>query len=258
CEALGDRLEEAFQDGDKSRNLRRDASFCFLAGSKLEKVVNNWVQELHEQETAALQASESDNDFSVHAKCLQGFVEKVSVFRQVTKFQDTELNAAEEWKLAPLYALYSEYADILAAHGQLNTAQQYISLLPTKFGGAEAAQSRLSQATKKSAAPVAAQRQPATAASRRQPSMAQSAQASFQPAAPLVNQARNAPSPYAPAGTTVSPAASQSPYAPPANPYTPAGYQPPQAAPMYGGYQPPQPASTIPPPPRAGTSSPSV
>ncbi|KAI6811580.1 WD40 repeat-like protein [Hortaea werneckii] len=258
CEALGDRLEEAFQDGDKSRNLRRDASFCFLAGSKLEKVVNNWVQELHEQETAALQASESDNDFSVHAKCLQSFVEKVSVFRQVTKFQDTELNAAEEWKLAPLYALYSEYADILAAHGQLNTAQQYISLLPTKFGGAEAAQSRLSQATKKSAAPVAAQRQPATAASRRQPSMAQPAQAPFQPAAPLVNQARNAPSPYAPAGTTVSPAASQSPYAPPANPYTPAGYQPPQAAPMYGGYQPPQPASTLPPPPRAGTSSPSV
>ncbi|TKA32757.1 hypothetical protein B0A50_00982 [Salinomyces thailandicus] len=256
CEALGDRLEEAFQDGDQSKSLRRDASFCYLAGSKLEKVVSNWVQELQEQEKAALESSENENDFSVHAKCLQAFVEKVSVFRQVTKFQDTELKATEDWKLAPLYSLYSEYSDILAAHGQLSTAEQYLSLLPSKFGGAEAAQQRLRQATRKGSMPAAAQRQPATATSRRQPSIAQPAQTMFQPAAPLVNQARNAPSPYAPtAPVTPAPAATQSPYAPSANAYTPAAFQAPQGP--YGGYQPARPAAPLAPPPRAGTSSPS-
>lgn len=267
CEALGDRLEEAFQEGDNAKGLRRDASFCYLAGSKLEKVVNNWVQELQEQENAALEATEEgDNNFSVHAKCLQDFVEKVSVFRKVAKFQDAELQAADEWKLAPLYRLYSEYADILAAHGQLASAEQYLSLLPTKFGGAESAQQRVRQATKKAAAPATAQRQPAAAAQR--VPLAQPAQRAFPPAQPLVNQARNPPSPYVPAAATpVAPA--PGPYTPATNSYTPAGYQPPQPQSQasgygqpaaYGGYQPPPQQATLPmpPPPRIGTASPSM
>ncbi|KAK4547858.1 hypothetical protein LTR36_010577 [Oleoguttula mirabilis] len=265
CEALGDRLEEAFEEGGESKSLRRDASFCYLAGSKLEKVVNNWVQELQEQENAALKASEeSDNNFSVHAKCLQDFIEKVSVFRKVAKFQDAELQAADEWKLAPLYNLYAEYADILAAHGQLGSAEQYLSLLPTKFGGAESAQQRVKQATKKAAAPAATtQRQP-TAAAQRVPSIAQPAQRAFSPAQPLVNQARNAPSPYVPAATPAAPTQNQ--YAPATNSYTPAGYQPPQQQTpaygqpaTYGGYQPPQQQqASLPPPPRGGTASPAM
>src|SRR6202000_2711245 len=38
CEALGDRLEE------QGSEHRKDASFCFMAGSKLEKVVAIWLQ----------------------------------------------------------------------------------------------------------------------------------------------------------------------------------------------------------------------
>ncbi|KAK4902498.1 protein transport protein S31 [Elasticomyces elasticus] len=83
---------------------------------------------------------------------------------------------------------------------------------------------------------------------------------------PLINQARNAPSPYAPAGVMQQQQQQASnPYAPPAqlnNNYTPAGYQPAQQqsgglAP-YGGYQPPAQQAPLPPPPRAGTASPSV
>lgn len=269
CEALGDRLEEAYQD-DGSKALRRDASFCYLVGSKLEKVVNNWVQELHENEKSALESSEGeDNTFSVHAKSLQDFVEKVSVFREVTNFRDSELQATADWKLAPLYALYAEYADILTAHGQLPTAEQYLSMLPGKFEGAESAQQRIQQATKK----PSAQRQPVAAA--RATSTAQPARASFQPAAPLINQARNATaSPYAPAAPlqqspiNAPTQRTQSPYMPPTastpSPYTPAGYQPNPPAPFgqppaaFGGYQPPQQQAPLPPPPRAGAASPAV
>ncbi|TKA83197.1 hypothetical protein B0A55_00673 [Friedmanniomyces simplex] len=275
CEALGDRLEEGIaeeEDGEANGARRRDASFCYLAGSKLEKVVINWVQELREQEKAALSQSSSEeedsekggNDFAVHAKCLQGFVEKVSVFRTVTKFRDAELQATEQWKLAPLYRLYAEYAEILASHGMLGSAEQYLSLLPAKFEGAEEAQKRVRLATKK----AMAQRQPAPAAAApRAPSIVQPGHlgGAFQPAqAPLVDRARNAtPSAYSSAGPAAS-VPQSNPYAPPANNYTPAGYQPPQqAAPFgqsqpYGGYQPPQQQASMPPPPRAGTASPGL
>jgi protein transport protein SEC31 len=265
CEVLGDRLEEAYQQGGDAKTFRRDASFCYLAGSKLEKVVINWVQELQEQEKSALVASESENDFAVHAKALQSFIEKVSVFRQVANFEDSDKSATADWKLAPLYKLYVEYADILAAHGQLASAERYISLLPAQFDGADSAQSRLKQATKKA---TAGARQPA-AATQRVGAGARTVPAApqFQIAAPLINQATNATpmgtaSPYAPVG--MAPAtASRGPYAPAANSYAPSGYQPPNApapygqpAPYGGGYQPPQQQAAMPPPPRAGTTSP--
>jgi protein transport protein SEC31 len=269
CEALGDRLEEAYQQGGDAKTLRRDASFCYLAGSKLEKVVINWVQELQEQEKSALEASESENDFAVHAKALQSFIEKVSVFRQVANFEDGDKSATADWKLAPLYKLYVEYADILAAHGQLASAERYISLLPAQFEGADSAQARLKQATTKKAA--AAVRQPAAAQRATAGARPASIAPQFQAAAPLINQATNAApmgtsSPYAPVGMApiVPTAASRGPYAPAANSYTPSGYQPPNApapygqpAPYGGGYQPPQQQASLPPPPRAGTTSPS-
>ncbi|KAI5369330.1 Putative protein transport protein SEC31 [Septoria linicola] len=272
CEALGDRLEEAFQSADGSKTLRRDASFCYLAGAKLEKVVINWVAELQEQEKDAQEKSESDNSFSVHAKCLQEFIEKVSVFRKITNFRDAELQAAADWKLAPLYSLYAEYAEILASHGQLAAAERYLDLLPAKYGGAETSQQRIKQATRK-AAP--ASRQPATAqrGGRAQPVVnafqpVQPVQpvppVQAQPVQPLVNQARNPiSSPYAPAGINTNLQQATNPYAPTTNTYAPAGYNPAQAPtpygqPAYGGYQPPQAQSALPPPPRGGTASPAI
>ncbi|EME48866.1 hypothetical protein DOTSEDRAFT_76368 [Dothistroma septosporum NZE10] len=268
CEALGDRLEEAYQTGDSSKALRRDASFCYLAGAKLEKVVNNWVEELHEHEKASFERSEADNSFSVHARCLQDFIEKVSVFRKVTNFRDADLQATADWKLAPLYRLYSEYADILASHGQLTSAERYLELLPSKFNGAENAQQRIRQATRKATAST----QGRTAATNRIPARATPAVQAFQPptpaaltpaAQPLINQARNsAPLSYAPAGVAAPAQNVPGPYAPPNSTYAPSGYQAPQPGPYgpsapYGGYQPPQQAP-LGAPPRAGTSSPSM
>ncbi|SMR42720.1 unnamed protein product [Zymoseptoria tritici ST99CH_1E4] len=267
CEALGDRLAEAYQTEGGSETLRRDASFCYLAGAKLEKVVNNWVEELKQQEQASLEKSEDDNSFSVHAKCLQDFIEKVSVFRQVTKFQDSEIQSTADWKLAPLYSLYAEYAEILAAHGQLSSAEKYLSLLPAQYNGAESAQQRIKQATKKTSGATNSR----TAATQRTAARAQPAVPAFQPvqsaqpAQPLINQARNAPSPYAPAAPSAPAQSMSNPYAPATNAYAPAGYQPPQpsAAPYgqpaaYGGYAPPQQQAPLAPPPRAGTVSPSA
>ena len=263
CEALGDRLEQSFQ-ADGQRSTRRDASFCYLAGAKLEKVVANWVQELQEQEKAALAEAEEGNDFSIHAKCLQNFVEKVSVFRKVVDFRDTHEKHDEEWKLAPLYSLYTEYADMLAAHGQLDTAEQYLSLLPAQFGGAESAQRRVRQANRKIV--PANQRQPVAV----QPSNARMppAGAHLSTAQPLAQQPRNmTPGPYAPARSSTPGQApyaptstSSGPYAPTANSYAPAGYQPPQTQTQsYGGYQAPQQSQApLPPPPRASTASPAV
>ncbi|KAJ3566042.1 hypothetical protein NPX13_g7282 [Xylaria arbuscula] len=151
CEALGDRI---YEEGD-----RKDASFCYLVGSKLEKVVDIWVSELAEVEKAGL-AESSDSTFSVHARALQHFIEKVTVFRHVAKFQDTETNLSSGWKLALLYDKYVEYADIVAAHGQLDVAQKYLSLLPNSYPAADMARARVQQATKKAPAQPAS-RQPA-------------------------------------------------------------------------------------------------
>ncbi|ATY66655.1 WD40 YVTN repeat-like-containing domain [Cordyceps militaris] len=142
CEALGDRIHESGE--------RKDASFCYLVGSRLEKVVSIWTAELEEAEQASTKDPSQDSTFSVHARTLQSFIEKVTVFRQVSKFVDNETNETAGWKLAALYDKYTEYADILAGHGQLDAAQRYLDLLPSTYPAAEGARSRVKQATQKS------------------------------------------------------------------------------------------------------------
>ena len=146
CEALGDRLEEQMVHKPNQPSLRNDASFCYIAGSKLEKVVGVWVAELENQEGSGLQEGSKDTTFSVHARSLQSFIEKVTVFREVTQYQYTDCGA----KLAQLYEKYAEYADILAAHGHLETAEKYLDLLPDSYSAAEIARNRVKQAARKS------------------------------------------------------------------------------------------------------------
>lgn len=262
CEALGDRIEE---HGDEvSSGLRKDASLCYLAGSKLEKVVAIWIQELKEHEEAGANEADASSAFSLHARGLQDFIEKVTIFRKVVNFNDTELSKSGEWKLEALYSKYLEYADIVAGSGQLDIAQRYLDLLPTTYPGADIARGRIQQARKK---PVtqAAVAQPTSTPSRSKPLPTM---ASYQPPAtsftptPLQASAPQAPAPYGNA-----PAQPTNPYAPPTatgahlNPYAPAGgYQPPQPMRMTTG--PPQPygipqANPIAPPPRY-THSPSI
>ncbi|KAJ8123552.1 hypothetical protein ONZ43_g532 [Nemania bipapillata] len=262
CEALGDRI---YESGD-----RKDASFCYLVGSKLEKVVDIWITELAEAEKAGL-AESSDSTFSVHARALQHFIEKVTVFRHVAKFQDNEADLTSGWKLALLYDKYVEYADIVAAHGQLDVAQKYLNLLPTKYPAADMARARVQLATKKAPAqptsrqPVQHTGAPARVASRAQPSAVggyqplQSTPANpsnpYGPPAPQVPTTN----PYAPPASTTPVPPVSNPYAPTgANPYAPQGYQTPltqpqQMAPPPSGYGAPPPPSFG--PPRSSTPS---
>jgi protein transport protein SEC31 len=271
CEALGDRIEETSPDS------RGDASFCYLAGSKLEKVVNIWLDELKRNEQASVnEAGDNSSFFSIHANALQDFIEKVTVFREVTDFQDSERDKADDWKLEPLYAKYAEYADILASQGQLKTAERYLELLPSKFPAADVARNRVKQATRKAGA-VAEQK---AASSQR----GQRIVSTFQPTqTPSIPAAASIGNPYAPGpGVPPAPAAAtgmnqQASYNPPGrSAYTPMGYQQPQQQ----GYQPPQqgyqpPGSTFPaaqpfasgfsqfgaptaPPPRTSSASPAV
>lgn len=277
CEALGDRLEEAVSD--EAGSFRKDASFCYLAGSKLEKVVVNWAQELQESEAAGVQQSTEDNSFSIHARSLQDFIEKVTVFRKVTAFKDAEQQKDADWKLEPLYAKYVEYADIASAHGQLSIAQKYLDLLPQKYPAADVARNRVKEATKKGASQATAtQRQAQPAVAQRgqrvvptygatptpQPAPVQQTASPFTPVNPLQTQPGS--SPYAPVNPLGSQAqaAIQSSFTPPApsrSAYTPAGYQQPSQPsipqPGYGGYQAQQ-QHSIAPPPRNFASSPSI
>ncbi|KAI5791674.1 hypothetical protein DFH27DRAFT_570045 [Peziza echinospora] len=271
-EVLGDRLYEEFKAGEGNLELRKAASFCYLAGSKLEKVINIWIQELREEENAELQSATNDSSFSVHVHALQSFIERVTIFRKATRFQDNELGQTGDWKLGTLYEKYCEYADVVAAQGYLDVAESYLNLLPTEYPAATVSRNRVKEATKKAApVPVAQGKKPA--------------QAAWQPPAPAVPvnpfQGGRAPyqphqqisqaiptSLYTPQNTAAPPASN--PYAPPkvntqtqgfvANPYQkPQASQPSPTA--YGGtnslytpqtgFNPPPPARTFSPPANA-------
>ena len=216
CEALGDRLEEQMRvNGEYS--LRKDASFCYLAGSRLEKAVAIWITELEENEKSGQQDQGSDSTFSLHARSLQSFIEKVTVFREVTKFQDNDRRATSGWKLAALYDKYTEYADIVASHGQLQVAERYLDLLPDSYPAAEVARDRIKQATRKAAEPTA--RQPANAVKGTQ--RAQPALSGFQSQqSPTKTPATAQANPYAPPAPTQP----QNPYAPSNEIYGTSGY----------------------------------
>ncbi|RMZ79951.1 hypothetical protein DV738_g3002, partial [Chaetothyriales sp. CBS 135597] len=168
CEALGDRLEDLTVSNPSAR---KDASLCYLAGSKLEKVVPIWIQELREREDGS-DGADASSAFSLHARGLQDLIEKVTIFRKVVSFEDTELSKTSGWKLEQLYSKYLEYADVVSAHGQLEVAQKYLDLLPTAFPGADVARARISQASRKQpavAAKVAQRAQPVQPARSVQP-----------------------------------------------------------------------------------------
>ncbi|KAJ5093702.1 Protein transport protein (SEC31) [Penicillium angulare] len=284
CDALGDRLEELVR-GTDDKVARKDASFCYLAGSKLEKVVAIWVEELRENEQKGIENNDENSSFSIHVRALQGLIEKVTIFRQVTNFQDVERTKESDWRLGTLYEKYIEYADVVATHGRLQVAQKYLDLVPEKHPEAEVARNRIRLAMRQAPQKIQAATTARSSSFKplpQQPS-AYAPQQTFTPAgAPAVAQ-----NPYAPTQSPVQGFAPQSatpavqqppvnPYAPqtaapsqPANPYASiasggaynrTGYQPAQAA--APAYAPPGPfggqpaAGGVPPPPRASNQSP--
>lgn len=229
CEALGDRLEE-------SQATRKGAAFCYLAGSKLEKVVPIWIGEMEAGEKEAIKSAQ-ESPFTIHVSSLQNFIQKVSVFRQATRYEDKEGSLkTSDWKLEPLYAKYVEYADIVASYGRTQLAEQYLSLLPQKYALADTARRRLQQATR-SAAPTQNPRTKAAASAVTTPY--QAPLQSYQPAA-AANPSYAPSNAYAP---TTTPVNSYNPTAP--------GYGHQPGAPVVGGPPPhasARPLSTAPPP----------
>lgn len=149
CEALGGRLEGEMEALSATTNVRKDASFCYLAGSKLEKVVNIWISDLERHNDSAQIKDPSQSNFSAYARSLQSFIEKVTVFREVIHFQDSDRLASSGWKLARLYDRYVEYADMVASYGQLAIAERYLALVPENYPGAEVSKNRVKEALTK-------------------------------------------------------------------------------------------------------------
>lgn len=253
CEALGDRIEE--QSDDLSVVGRKDASFCYLAGSKLEKVVAIWIQELKEHEEAGARDGDATSAFSLHARGLQDLIEKVTIFRQVVNFQDADLSKSGDWKLEDLYSKYLEYADIVAGSGQLEAAERYLDLLPQSYPGSDVARSRIQQSKKKTVVAPAIQQATMTPSRSKQLPHA----TAYQP--PAASYAAQPPPVSTPSYGGLPQQQSANIYAPPVtnnapvNPYAPAGgYQPPQQMRVAPGPPPqsygiPQ-ANPIAPPPR--------
>ncbi|KAI0999181.1 Protein transport protein [Podosphaera aphanis] len=276
CESLGDRLTE--------QNLSRDASFCYLVGSKLEKIIPIWLCELQEIEKAGIKDLNGNSLFSVHALSLQNFIEKVTVFRRVTKYKDMELKSTSDWKLGPLYAKYIEYTEIIAAHGHLKTAEKYLDLLPESYPAAEVARNRVKLISRKGESEIKTNpSQPNLSRSQTRPQPL----SNYPPMNVPVNTLARPPSnPYTPTNTSVanlarpptnsyaqptsvyggnmyssmtnSYAPQQQNFQPPQqNPYGPGGYNSNYAAPppAFGSNPsymapPPKPVSPTPPPPR--------
>ncbi|KAJ1826006.1 protein transport protein S31, partial [Coemansia sp. RSA 2708] len=116
CEALGRRLEAAAS--------RDSAALCYLAAGSLDRVARLWI--------ARAAASEQPN---AHVQAVHSLVEKVSVFRSAVAFVDPALDedAAHAFALAPLYDVYVEYAQFLAAQGLAAIAQQYLQRVPRAY-----------------------------------------------------------------------------------------------------------------------------
>ena len=155
-EQLGQRLE--FQgslvkvstrdnSGEKAHEFRKHATLCYLAATKLEKVVNIWVDEMREEEESLQQTADAlpkaASRYTIRAQALQTFIEKVTVFRSATEYDDVDLKqttedaAVKTYKLAALYDRYFEYADLLASQGLVNHAVKYLEYTPADYKGTQ-------------------------------------------------------------------------------------------------------------------------
>ncbi|KAJ3561102.1 hypothetical protein NP233_g10405 [Leucocoprinus birnbaumii] len=159
AEQLGARLEFQFtvaknsEDPDiraKAGAYRKNATLTYLASARLERLVNIWVEELLEEEESLIggENRSAGSYYSAHAHALQSFIEKVTVFRSATKYNDgqlataapgTEAAAVKTYKLANLYDRYFEYADFLATQGLVKEALVFVKLTPSDYKGSNSA-----------------------------------------------------------------------------------------------------------------------
>jgi protein transport protein SEC31 len=161
AEQLGQRLQfrsRVFSNSDSpeaqssAKEARGDATLCYLAARRLEKVVGIWIDEMREEEE-----SSQSTRYSAHAHALQSFIEKVAVFQAATGYTDQDLahptesavaaeTGARSYKLAGLYDRFYEYADLLATQGQVDMAAKYVQMTPSDYKGTGAGGSELDKA----------------------------------------------------------------------------------------------------------------
>ncbi|WVQ75849.1 hypothetical protein IAR50_005482 [Cryptococcus sp. DSM 104548] len=150
AEQLGQRLQFRWRvlsgsDSPEAKEgaqvARQDATLCYLAAQKLEKVISIWLDEMSEEEEAS-----DSTQYTSHAQALQSFIEKVSVFSAATGYVDEDLATptqsaaaaeagARSYKLAGLYDRYYEYADLLATQGLVDMAAKYVQKTPADYKG---------------------------------------------------------------------------------------------------------------------------
>jgi protein transport protein SEC31 len=110
CEALADRLESQAMD-------RPSANLCYMCAVNVPKTISMWADELHAAAVRSGAAGRGKGS-SVDPTSLQEFVEKVTIFRQADEGVALEESAS---------ALFAQYAGMLAAEGEMQTAAKYIA-----------------------------------------------------------------------------------------------------------------------------------
>ncbi|WWC86651.1 uncharacterized protein L201_001528 [Kwoniella dendrophila CBS 6074] len=280
AEQLGQRLQfrwrtlagsDSPEAKESAKTARQDATLCYLAARKLEKVISIWVDEMSEEEEAT-----DTTRYAAHAQALQSFIEKVAVFTAATGYVDEDLlsptesavaaeTGARTYKLAGLYDRYYEYADLLATQGLVDIAAKFVKMTPSDYKGTGAAGSELDKARDRLFTAAGVQAGSVTVnsafgASASQPkastSYAPTGASSYAPqssgpysAAPSTAGPYSAVQPPAPYGQTQPsayappPAPTQNAHKPPttSSPYQPAPaannqYNPQQQQQSYGGY----------------------
>ncbi|WVR04848.1 hypothetical protein IAU60_001860 [Kwoniella sp. DSM 27419] len=257
AEQLGQRLQHRWRTlsssdspeaKESAKVARQDATLCYLAARKLEKVISIWVDEMTEEEDAT-----DSTRYTSHAQALQSFIEKVAVFTAATAYVDEDLltptesavaaeAGARTYKLAGLYDRYYEYADLLATQGLVDIAAKYVKMTPADYKGTGGAGSELDKARDRLF--VAAGVQKGSVA----PNAAFGQQASQRQASTSYAPAQVA-APYA-AGPYGSSVPASTGYAPAQN----SGYAP--APVQQNSYKPPQTSSAYQPPPTSTSYNP--
>lgn len=136
CEILGQRLES------KSKN-EKDATLCYLAGSKLDHLVRIWSSRQPAAEEGILNIDPDLSPSEVHTQSLSNLMRKIAVFRKAVAFVDPLVQAHGQNSLDALYKLYLEYAEMISGEGERALALEYLAMVPSSFGEAETLRNRL-------------------------------------------------------------------------------------------------------------------
>lgn len=134
---IGDRILE---NKASISDARDNALFCYAAGNSLEKVSAIWLQEIDDSEKKLIK--ENTTPFNAHVKALHRFIEKITVYRQLS---GTNLDSSGN--LEQLYDAYRDYANIIASQGDLGLAEKFLDLLPSEHPGVSLEKERVVKAS---------------------------------------------------------------------------------------------------------------